>query len=463
MNRLIFIITAIVQIIIYFIAIYYFILGLFGLFKRKEEKVKDPMRRFAIIVAAHNEELVIGKLIKSLLKQNYPRELFDIFIIADNCNDNTAKIARSLGVNVYERFNKEKIGKGYALEWMFYKIFKRSNKYDTIAIFDADNLVSADWIFEINSKMSNGYKVVQGYIDSKNPTDSWIALSYSIAFWTQNRLYQLARANLKLSNQIGGTGFAIDINTLKNVGWEAKCLTEDLEFSVKLLLNGEKVGWAHDAVIYDEKPLTLIESWRQRRRWMQGFSDVASRYFIQLLKLGIIKRQWVLLDCALYIIQPFITVVIGIGFLFNLLDIIMIHGLTIFSINYFLGDTIIKIIALSQLLITPLVLKIDKNISKGMFTVLILYTLSIFLIPKFLEGNEGLGILLIYNMLNYLFFFSFTYLFLGKENLKLFFRFILYGVYNLTWIPISIEGIVLKNNKEWFHTKHVRNIEICDI
>lgn len=463
MNRLIFIITAIIQMIIYFIAIYYFVLGLFGLFKREEEKIKKPKKRFAIIVAAHNEELVIGNLIESLLKQNYPREMFDIFIIADNCNDNTANIARSLGVNVYERFNKEKIGKGYALEWMFFKIFKKSNKYDTIAIFDADNLVAEDWIAEINSKMANGYKVVQGYIDSKNPTDSWIALSYSIAFWTQNRLYQLARANLKLSNQIGGTGFAIDINTLKSVGWEAKCLTEDLEFSVKLLLKGEKVGWAHDAVIYDEKPLTLIESWRQRRRWMQGFSDVASRYFIELLKMGIVKRQWRLLDCALYIIQPFITVVIGVGLLLNFLDIIMIHGLTIFSINYFLGDTIIKIIAVSQLLITPLILKIDKNISKGMFTVLILYTLSIFVIPKFLEGNEGLLLLLIYNMLNYLFFFSFTYLFLGKENLKLFFRFILYGVYNLTWIPISMEGIILKNNKEWFHTKHVRNIEICDI
>lgn len=463
MNRLIFIITAIIQMIIYFIAIYYFVLGLFGLFKREEEKIKKPKKRFAIIVAAHNEELVIGNLIESLLKQNYPREMFDIFIIADNCNDNTANIARSLGVNVYERFNKEKIGKGYALEWMFFKIFKKSNKYDTIAIFDADNLVAEDWIAEINSKMSNGYKVVQGYIDSKNPTDSWIALSYSIAFWTQNRLYQLARANLKLSNQIGGTGFAIDINTLKSVGWEAKCLTEDLEFSVKLLLKGEKVGWAHDAVIYDEKPLTLIESWKQRRRWMQGFSDVASRYFIELLKMGIVKRQWRLLDCALYIIQPFITVVIGVGLLLNFLDIIMIHGLTIFSINYFLGDTIIKIIAVSQLLITPLILKIDKNISKGMFTVLILYTLSIFVIPKFLEGNEGLLLLLIYNMLNYLLFFSFTYLFLGKENLKLFFRFILYGVYNLTWIPISMEGIILKNNKEWFHTKHVRNIEICDI
>lgn len=465
MNKVIFIITAIIQIIIYSITIYYFILGLFGLFKKKDKSLNTNsiMRKFAIVVAAHNEEVVIGNLIQSLLKQHYPRELFDIFIIADNCKDNTAKIARDLGVIVYERFSKEKIGKGYALEWMFSKIFTKANKYDTIAIFDADNLVDENWLSEINFKMSHGYKVVQGYIDSKNPTDSWIALSYSIAFWTQNRLYQLARANLKLSNQIGGTGFAIDINTLKSVGWEAKCLTEDLEVSVKLLLSGEKIGWSHNAVIYDEKPLTLIESWRQRRRWMQGFSDVASRYFFTLIKVAFIKRQIILLDCALYIIQPFITAIIGVGLLFNILHIIMLHGVTIFSINYFLGETIVKFIAVSQLLITPLILKIDKNISKGMFTILIMHTLSIFIIPELLQGNEGLLILLICNLINYLIFSLFTYLFLGKENLKLFFRFILYGLYNLTWIPICIQGILLKNNKEWAHTKHVRNIEICDI
>ena len=133
-----------------------------------------------------------------------------------------------MGLDVYERFNKEQRGKGYALEWMFAKIFKMNKKYDVVAVFDADNLVSPDWIKEINSKMTEGYKVVQGYIDSKNPNDSWIATSYSVAFWSQNRMFQLARANVGLSNQIGGTGFAIDTNMLKELGWGATCLTEDL-------------------------------------------------------------------------------------------------------------------------------------------------------------------------------------------------------------------------------------------
>ncbi len=149
-------------------------------------------------------------------------------------------------------------------------------------MFDADNLVHKNFLKEMNKKMCKGYKVVQGYLDSKNPEDTWITGSYSIAFWSCNRMFQLARYNLGLSSQLGGTGFCIDTDILKELGWGATCLTEDLEFSCKIILNGYKVGWAHDAIIYDEKPLTLGQSWRQRKRWMQGFADVSSRYFLSL-------------------------------------------------------------------------------------------------------------------------------------------------------------------------------------
>lgn len=216
-DKVIYATTAIFQLVVFALMMYYFILAFFGFKRKSENKNYTPTKKFAMIVAAHNEEVVIGKLIESMLNQNYPRELFDIFVIADNCTDNTAKIARKYGVYVYERFNKEQKGKGYALEWMFDKIFKMQKKYDAVAIFDADNLVSKNWCKEINSKMLEGYKVVQGYIDSKNPNDSWIASSYSIAFWTQNRMYQLARSNFGLSNQIGGTGFAIDVGYIKKI------------------------------------------------------------------------------------------------------------------------------------------------------------------------------------------------------------------------------------------------------
>ena len=460
-DKVIYATTAIFQLVVFALMMYYFILAFFGFKRKSENKNYTPTKKFAMIVAAHNEEVVIGKLIESMLNQNYPRELFDIFVIADNCTDNTAKIARKYGVYVYERFNKEQKGKGYALEWMFDKIFKMQKKYDAVAIFDADNLVSKNWCKEINSKMLEGYKVVQGYIDSKNPNDSWIASSYSIAFWTQNRMYQLARSNVGLSNQIGGTGFAIDVDILKKFGWGATCLTEDLEFSCKLILNDEKVGWAHDAIIYDEKPLTLKQSWVQRRRWMQGFTDVASRYFFKLLKKGIKERKWFVLDCALYVIQPFFTLMIGLSTILSFIQSIVPSH--IFIISYLTGDFTFKLIGVMQFIITPLMMKLDKKISAGLFWMLVFYTSNIFVLPIFAtQVDNYIQVLFIDLVFNVAFLLA-TALFLGKKKLIMFFRFLLYGVYTLTWIPITIGGMLRKNNKEWNPTKHVRNIDICDV
>lgn len=461
MGKSIFTITAIFQISVFALTCYYLILGLLGLFRKHEKKNYTPKNKFALLIAAHNEEVVIGSLIESMLKLDYPREMYDIFVIADNCTDNTAKISAEYGVNVCERFNEEKRGKGYALEWMFSKLFKMDKQYDAIAIFDADNLVHKNFLKEINSKLEEGYKVVQGYIDSKNPNDSWIATAYSIAFWTQNRMFQLARANVGFSNQIGGTGFAIETQTLKELGWGATCLTEDLEFTCKLVLNGEKVGWAHDAIIYDEKPLKLGQSWTQRKRWMQGFTDVASRYFFKLVKKSIKERKFYIFDCALYVLQPFITLMLGISGVLTLIQANM--EANIYILNYLLNDVGFKVFAIVQFLITPLVLAIEKKTSKGFFAMMALYSSNVFIIPILVAtiNNPKItwGIGIGYNI----FFLLLTGLLLGKKNLILFFRLLLYGLYTLTWIPITIQGILNKNNKEWSHTKHVRKIEICDV
>ncbi len=462
MGNLIYAVTAAFQFFVFFITMYYLILGFFGLYRKKEKKNYTPVKKFAMIVAAHNEEVVIGKLIESMAKLNYPKELYDVFVIADNCTDKTAEISRSYGVNVFERSNKDKRGKGYALEWMFGKLFEMDKKYDAICIFDADNLVHEDFLKEINSKMLEGYKVVQGYIDSKNPNDSWIATSYSIAFWSQNRMFQLARSNVGFSNQLGGTGFAIDTTMLQELGWGATCLTEDLEFTCKLVSNGEKVGWAHDARIFDEKPLTLKQSWSQRKRWMQGFTDVASRYFFKLLKESIKQRKWYMFDCALYVMQPFVTLLLGASAILTL-----IQGNfgtpDIFVLSSAFSDIGWKVFIICQFLITPLVLKLEKKVSTGFFAIIFIYSMNVFILPILaakIDSNYGFWIVtLAFNLIMLLV----AFIALGKSGTLLFIRFLLYGLYTITWIPITIQGILNKNNKEWSHTKHVRNVEICDL
>lgn len=472
MGDVIYNITAIFQILVFAITCYYAALGLFGIYRKKEKKDYKPKNKFAMIVAAHDEEVVIGKLIESMKNQNYPKELYDIFVIADNCTDNTAEIARELSVNVFERKSENERGKGYALEWMFAKLFEMETKYDAVSIFDADNLVDTEFLKEMDSKMKEGYKVVQGYIDSKNPEDSWIASSYSIAFWSQNRMYQLARNNVGFSNQIGGTGFAVSTDTLKELGWGATCLTEDLEFTCKLILSGQKVGWAHDAKIYDEKPLKLKQSWIQRRRWMQGFADVASRYFGKLLKKSIKDRKFYIFDASLYVLQPFVTLFIGLSAVLGVVQSRMPHGAHIFMVSDLIGNMGFQVFVLLQFIITPLVLILDKKISKGFFAMLVLFSSNIFVLPSVISAVKKtieltdiqLGFLVYGSNIGfYIIFLTITYILLGKRSLKFFFRYLLYSIYTVTWIPITIQGILRKNNKDWNPTKHVRSVEICDV
>lgn len=466
MSELIYNITMIFQIFMFILSGYYLVISIFGL-RLKEENTDDvsPEKTFALIVAAHNEEMVIGQIVESLKNQDYPSELYDIFVIADNCTDNTKLVAEKHGAKVYERFNSDKRGKGYALEWMFNNIFKMKKKYDAVVVFDADNLASRNFLREMNRKLKEGYRVVQGYIDSKNPHDSWITESYSISFWTANRLFQASRAKLGLSNQIGGTGFCVETELLKEFGWGATCLTEDLEFTCKLVLNGYKVGWAHNAVVYDEKPLTLKQSWYQRKRWMQGFADVASRFFTKLMKKAFRDKDLVAFDCALYTVQPFVVIGLGISVLLNFIQNNngTGSGFNIFVIDSIFNPVVWKTFSVFQFLFTPFVMVLEKKLSKRILAFFALYSMNIFIMSAIFDNDTNFLVLALAHGL-YLSLFLMVILWLeGKKSFKLFIWYLLYGIYTLTWIPITIQGIMDKNKKEWSHTKHTRQISINEI
>lgn len=461
-------ITAIFQIAVFIVLFYYLALSVFGLFGRIEKnEVQSPEKKFALIIAAHNEEAVIGKIIESMNRLDYPKDLYDVFVIADNCTDDTAAVARECGANVFERVDRNKRGKGYALEWMFDKIFKMDKKYDAVGVFDADNLVSPNFLTEMNAQMLKGFKVVQGYIDSKNPHDSWISESYSVSFWASNRLFQLARTRLGLTNQIGGTGFVVDTALLKELGWGATCLTEDLEFTCRLVLSGNKVGWAHHARVYDEKPLTLKQSWNQRKRWMQGFTDVATRFFVKLMKKAIEDRSIVAFDCAMYVIQPFVTLALGLSMLLTVIQSNS-GGVNIFTMEQMFSGHIYlsyvwKGFGIVQFLLTPLAMLVDNKITKRLFAMLALYSSNVFIFGLIFGKQDGLVKIFAGQGFFVLAFILVTLLISGKQSSKVFVWYLLYGVYTLTWIPITIQGILHKNEKEWSHTKHVRQIGIQEL
>lgn len=270
-----------------FFCIYQVVIVFFTIFKEpKKEKVTDKKHKFMAVISARNEETVITNLIDSLKKQNYPEELLDIYVIADNCTDNTAKVAKEAGAIVLERFSETKKSKGYALEWFFdYILQEKPDEYDAFCVFDADNIVSKDFYSKMNEKLCMGEKIVQGYRDIKNAEDTWVTGNYAIFYWMMNRFYHHTRYKIGLSPLINGTGFMVAMSIVKeNKGWHTRTLTEDIEFSLNSIAAGYTIGWAKDAIVYDEQPLGFEQSWKQRMRWSVGHVQCLKHCMPRLMK-----------------------------------------------------------------------------------------------------------------------------------------------------------------------------------
>ncbi|MBW7456183.1 glycosyltransferase family 2 protein [Paenibacillus sepulcri] len=398
------------QIFLAFVGVYQFTISLFGIVRKKRHLNHKPQKSFAVLVAAHNEAQVVGALIENLKKLDYPKELYDIFVICDNCTDTTADIARSHGVHACERKNPHLRGKGHAIEWMLKELWGMSRQYDAIVMFDADNLVGNDFLVHMNNDLCEGKKVIQGYLDTKNPADSWVTASYAITYWYCNRLWQLSRRNLNMANYLGGTGMCFDSELLKEMGWGATSLVEDLEFSMRCVKRGIHPVLNYDAKVYDEKPLTFKASSRQRLRWMQGHFTVARHYFFPLLWASIKERNFVKFDAALYSISVYNTFI---GFVATAMlwmdNIIPAHN-AFTSIYYYLPYWV-PIVAISA-------------------------TAVMFPLVMILEGIKS-----------------------GKMYAHL----LSMIVFQLSWLPITFYAFFTQNNKQWSHTQHTRVLRLEEV
>ena len=294
------------QALIWIVTIYWlyqFIISLCSFVKIKEKPLKeDKQHRFMTIIPAHNEEKVVVNLIESLKKLDYPKDLYDIYVIADNCTDKTAEVAKKAGAIVYERFDEAHKTKGHALQWFLAQKIEENAPYDAFCIFDADNIVDENFLKVMNKKLCQGEEVVQGYKDIKNPSDSWVSAGYAIFYWTMHRFYHLARYNIGLSPLMNGTGFMVKFDVIKPQGWNTKTLTEDIEFSLKRIIEGKKLGWARDAIVYDEQPVGFKQSWTQRSRSTVGHMQCLKEYTKPLAE-AVVKNKTVMnFDGLLYML-----------------------------------------------------------------------------------------------------------------------------------------------------------------
>lgn len=394
-----------VLVIAYFL--YYLLTGFF-VFKRKGGKIRHykPTKKLAILIAARNEADVIGNLIGSLKKQNYPKELYDIFVIPNNCTDNTKEVAIENGANIIECTVPVK-SKGDVLKFTFKYMQNNYPEFEAYCIFDADNIVHPNFLQRMNDALCAGFRVAQGNRESKNPEDTWISSCYSLYYLVQNFFFNEARMKMGWSSSINGTGFMISKESIEEHGFNTVTMTEDIEFAALCSLNEERIAYVKDALTYDEQPLSFKESWKQRKRWSVGTMQCMSNYSYKLIKKGIKDRRLQCFDMGLFFLAPIIQIVTFVTI--AMLIVYNILGINVTDVVRFAYDN--KLLSLAA----------------GYMT-----TIAISLLVIILEKK------------------GFKRTFKGVFTLTIFM---------LSWIPINIVCMVKKDFK-WEQIKHTRIVDI---
>lgn len=308
----------------------YFIIMCIGLLKKKgSNNIKSKNHKFAILIAARNEEKVILDLIKSLNKQKYPKNLYKIYVILNNCTDNTKKVVLKTNANILEVNNIN--SKGEALKYA-YNYLSNDNTIDAYVIFDADNIVDNNFLNSMNESLNSGYNVVQGFRDTKNINDNWLSSSYAIMYYIQGLFINKARFNLSKSAFLNGTGFMVRKSVIDKYGFNPKTITEDIEFTIMCAINNEKIAYNENALFYDEQVVNLRDSIKQRKRWSFGTIE-CFKYYFKPLVINIVKnRSFICLDVIMFYLVVFIQVILFITFCVSLFILLLNSNIT--SIYY---------------------------------------------------------------------------------------------------------------------------------
>lgn len=387
-------------------SLYFGITALFA-FKKNPNKIKkyDPKYKFSIIIASRNEESVIANLINSLQRQDYPSDLYTIYVVPNNCTDHTEEVARKAGAEILACHEKVS-SKGEVLKYAFRTLLKKDDA-DAYIIFDADNVVHPSFLSRMNDTLIEGYEVAQGFRDSKNPDDNWLCGSYSLYYWGQNIFFSKSRMAMGGSASINGTGFMVKRTVLEEDGFNTKTMTEDIEFTALCALHNRRIAFVEDAVTYDEHPSKFRVSWKQRSRWSIGTFQCLFGYSAKLFVKAIREKSLASFDMSLF-------------FLFPLLQVFGAFLFLAFFIYRVASSTLNKLIS--------------SLFTYDIWFLLVSYFLCIFLAIFVVKYNK-------------------------KEIKNVFSGILAFPIFMITWIPINLI-CMFKRKIVWEPVKHERSIAI---
>lgn len=259
--------------------------------------------RFDVIVPAHDEAAGIARTVHSLLALDWPADAFRVLVVADNCTDTTAEVARAAGATVLERVQPDLRGKGHALALAFEQS-RKDGRADAVVVIDADTLADRGLLRAFAARLGRGEQAVQAGYGVQNPEASWRTRLMRIALALFHVLRSRARERLGVSCGLRGNGMCFTHALLARVPYDAFSVVEDLEFGLRLGEAGVRVAAADEVEVLGEMVSREANSRSQRRRWEQGRRAFARARGLPLLVRGLKQRSGLLVDLALDLLVP---------------------------------------------------------------------------------------------------------------------------------------------------------------
>jgi 1,2-diacylglycerol 3-beta-glucosyltransferase len=277
--------------------------------KRRHPAHHSATHRFAIVVPAHNEETTIRGALESLARLDYPTDLRTVFVIADNCTDGTAEVARAAGAVCLERHDTDRRGKGHALGWAFEQILTMD--LDALVVLDADCWMEQNALRAFDEALRTGERVLQCSYAVGNPDDGAMSYASAVGNVIENDLFYAPKSVLGLAVFLRGTGMVFHREILERFPWTAQSITEDVQYALNLIQNGEPIKFLADVRVFSPFPVTSSQLMIQRRRWAAGTAEVGKADAFKLLATGPMQRSILLLDAGwtlLVLSRPMIIV-----------------------------------------------------------------------------------------------------------------------------------------------------------
>lgn len=284
--------------------IYLLALAIAALFARPSGSAGPGAHRLTVLVPAHNEAEMLPRCLAALRTQRYPAELTRIVVVADNCSDATAEVARSSGAEVMLRDEPLLRGKGRALRWALDRLLTETDAPDAVVVIDADSVAQPELLRGLEGRLAAGCEAVQGeYLVLVDGTGDAASLR-SAAFLLFHHTRFAGRSRLGLPCSLVGNGMLLSRRLLESHPWSAFTAAEDLEYSTDLRLAGVQPRFAPGASVLGPAASLGRVGATQRMRWEGGRFHVVRTRLPRLIAACLVHRRWALADAAIDLATP---------------------------------------------------------------------------------------------------------------------------------------------------------------